>query len=202
LSVGIPLAADSIPNDLAIRIAIALAERDKLAKRKVEPAGESVSQRVEDGLVEAQAFNRVMDSLGHALSSITSNHPNIPRFLVDQVWEAFWATEADLRRLAARSTPATTGAARRAAEKIVAVAIAHNQRVIGGNITYGIEQIRPEVAAIITAEMGAQPSVCTWRALTKREWMTTCGVSTEVFNSCHKFCGFCGRSVKIGESNG
>lgn len=44
---------------------------------------------------------------------------------------------------------------------------------------------------------------CQWRSALSRysrdkkrlKWFTTCGVSTEIYNSCHNFCGLCGKVI-------
>lgn len=58
------------------------------------------------------------------------------------------------------STPSSSAEiARKIAEKITGLAVQHNNNVIGGNLTYGIEKLEPEFAAIIESGLAATPQV-------------------------------------------
>lgn len=64
----------------------------------------------------------------------------------------------------------------------------------------GIEYVRADLASP-TQGVTVEDARCTWTATMRvREWATSCGVTTEVFNSCgEQRCVKCGHSGKVNE---
>lgn len=53
----------------------------------------------------------------------------------------------------------------------------------------------------VEAPVAPEGETCRWKAAPSSfsrnglEWVTSCEITTEIFNSCHKFCGFCGKAI-------